>query len=316
MWIRRGRLLGLIAGTALLAGACTLLDSGPTARFDVSPLVLYAGETVTFDASASTSSASIVSYSWEFASPAPASGRTVTATFPEPGRYTVRLTVEDARGRSDTTAEEVIVYLRSGTRLFNETFSDGEDALGRWALDPTWASEGESRIVSIGGSSGYALLVQSGRDRWHRRHAALTLPPLRIGQRIVIHVRAMTLQNQDGHTFLIAPARPAVGSPAGGFPSYLFTSDGGGSYVRETTAYGTDIARPIPFRPEIYRWHTYTFEYAHGSYQVLIDGEVYHSGPLDLPLPDGGDWRIVLGEESATEACRTYFDDILVSIEE
>jgi len=314
--VRCGRISILIGVALLFIAGCAMFDPGPMARFDISPLVLYAGETVTLDASASTGSGSIVSYAWDLPFSGPASGRTITATFAEPGKYEVRLTVEDTRGRTDSTTQDVIIYLRSGRRVFTESFSDGRDALGRWALDPTWASEGESDVVSIAGAPGYALFVRSGSDRWHRRYTALELPPLRIGQRIVVSVRAMTLQNQDGHTFLIVPARPSVGSSAGALPYYLFSSDAGGSYVREPTAYGTDVGRPIPFKPEIYRWYTYMFAYTHGSYELRIDGDLYHSGPLNVPLSDGGDWWIVLGEESSTEACRAYFDDIVVSIEE
>ncbi len=296
-----------------LAG-CTLLSPGPRADFDVKPLVPYANEPVTLDAS--PSSGDLVHYTWDLDSAGNASGREVTAAFPKPGHYTVRLTVEDAQGRVVDTARQITVYSRSGTRIFSEDFSDGEAALGRWPLDPTWASQNESNIELLGGAAGYALFIHSGIDRWNRRSTPIELPPLRIGQRLTFSFEVMTLQNQDAHTFTIAPARRNLADPADGLPYYVYTSNGDGSYIREPSSYGTVVGHPVPFKPSIYRWHTYVFSYSEDQFVFSVDGEELLRGAVPDDLLQGGLWRIVLGDESHTEACDAYYDDILVMVEE
>ena len=312
------RFRGLVLSTILvgLLASCGLLDGGPEARFDVSPVVVYAGETVELDAGASSGPASIVSYSWEFGNGATSAGQVVTATYREPGTYLVRLTVRDAYGKADTAEERITVYVRSGTILFQEDFSDGPEALGRWPLDPTWATDGDATVDHIAGAPGYALYIHSGDDRWHRRYTGVSIPPLRVGQSAVFSCRVMTLQNQDNHTFLFSPARRALDSIAGSLPYYLFTGTGGGSYVREPSEYGTDVPRPISFIPDVYRWHTYAFRFRAGSYELRVDGVPLYSGTLNAEFSETEEWILLLGEESLTEACMAYYDDVRISIEE
>jgi len=310
--LRGALLLGLAAAIA----GCALLTPGPVARLDVGSPVLYAGEPTLLDAAASVGAATIVEYSWDLGNGETASGRQVTATYSLPGHYTVELVVTDAEGRTDKTTEEIVVYLRAGTKLFSEDFSAGPTALGRWPLDSTWANANESGIEHISGGPGYCLFVHSGNDNWHRRYAAVALPPLRLGQRLVFTCRAMTLQNQRSHTFIIAPGRRDISSSTGSLPYFEFTSDGGGSYVREPTSYGPGVAHPVAFKPSIYRWHTYAFVYTEDAYELFVDGTLLQSGPISIDFADGGDWFILLGEESATEACIAYFDDIQMSVAE
>jgi PKD repeat protein len=269
---------------------------------------------VTLSAAASTGD--LVDYRWTIGPGSVELGRQVTTVFPKPGIYAIRLTVEDAAGRVDATQTELLVYARSGTRIFSDDFADGPAALGRWPLDPTWASQGESGVEFIAGGPGYTLYIHSGTDRLHRRAASIELPPLRIGQRFVFFFRAMTLQNQDGHTFVIAPARSRPDLPPAGLPYFLFSSGLGGSYMREPSLYGTEAGHPLPFKPSVYQWHDYQFTYSASEYVVTIDGVVWQTGPQALDLSEGGTWWIVVGDESQTEACRTYYDDILVSVEE
>jgi PKD repeat protein len=305
-------LLGLLAA----AVGCSLVETPPVARFDVDPPVPYAGESIRFDATPSTGASSIVDFTWDLGNSQIASGREVTTTYALPGSYTVSLTVEDASGRTSTATGEVTVYVRGGTRIFQDDFSGGEAALGRWPLDPTWATANESMIDHLAEPHGDCLYVHSGTDRWHRRYARVTLPPLRLGQKVVFVCEAMTLHNQDAHTFLIVPARRELGSSAGSLPFFEFTSDGGGSYVREPTAYDAGVAHPIPFTPSIYQWHTYRFVYAADAYELWVDDILRLEGPVSVDLTEGGDWFILLGEESSTEACSAYYDDVRVSVEE
>lgn len=309
---RAGAVVLILTG---LAG-CAFLSQEPVAQFDIDPIIVYAGEAVEFDASTSYSGSPIVGYSWVLGEAGSASGQRVTAAFPQAGIHTVRLTVEDTNGRTDAYEQDVTVYVRSGTQIFYEDFTGGLAALSDWSLDPTWASAGDSTIAYIASDPGYTLYVRSGQERWHRRYTPITLPPLRVGQTIRFSCRVMTLHNQDAHTFLVIPARREIASSAGSLPYYQFTSGGGGSYVREPTLYGTDIGHPVAFKPNVYRWHTYSFLYGADSYEFQVDGVLWQSGPLAEDASDGGEWFILLGEESQTEACKAYYDEIRVSIEE
>jgi len=315
----RARRLG---GTLLLLGllgvaGCALFESPPVARFDVDPPVLYAGEPIQLDATPSIESSTIVAFTWNLGNGQTASGREVTATYPDPGSYTVSLTVEDSAGRTSTAAADITVYVRGGTLLFEDDFSGGEAALGRWPLDPTWATANESFIDHLTGSHGDCLYVNSGTDRWHRRYAGVSIPPLRIGQQLVFVCEAMTLHNQDAHTFIIVPARREIDASAGSLPFFEFTSNGGGSLVREPTAYDSGAAQSIAFTPRIYQWHTYKFVYGEDAYELWIDDVLMHEGTISVDLPDDSEvWYILLGEESSTEACSAYYDDVRITVEE
>lgn len=86
--------------------------AAPTAAFVFSPTEPSAGDTVFFNASTSTAAAgrSIVSYSWNFGtSTGTLGGKIVTKVFPNPGTYTVVLTVRDSAGVTSTTSQEVEV---------------------------------------------------------------------------------------------------------------------------------------------------------------------------------------------------------------
>ena len=306
----------LLAVVLLIALAgCSLIDPVPVARFEVDPPALYAGEAIRFDATPSIGD-SIVSFSWDLGNGETASGREITATYAAAGTYAVSLTVEDAAGRSSTATAEIVVYVRGGTQIFHDDFSGGDAALGRWPLDPTWATATESRIEHIVGVHGDCLYVGSGAERWHRRYAGVSIPPLRLGQSLVFVCEAMTLQNQDAHTFSIVPARRTIGSQAGSLPFFEFSSNGGGSYVREPTTYGTGVAHPIAFSPKIYQWHTYRFSYSAEGYELWIDDILWQEGPVSVDLDEGGTWFVMLGEESSTEACSAYYDDVRIRVEE
>jgi len=306
----------LLVGIGLAMAGCSLFVAEPVARFDILPVVAYVGDTVTFDASASTSSASLVSYRWTLADGASLAGVQATTTFAKPGIYEITLRIADDQGQSASVSQELVVYVRSGTVILDEGFDDGETALGRWPLDSTWASESESRIEYISGNPGYVLRIDSGSDRWHRRYTVLDLPPLRTGQRLVFSWAGMALQNQDGYTFMLSPARVALDTMAGALPYYEFTSTGGGSYIREVTAYGTVIGHPVAFEPNVYRWYRYSISYSADSYVFSVNDVEWQTGPLDSDITEGGRWLLVLGEDSQTEACHAMYDDIRVTVVE
>lgn len=298
-----------------LAG-CQFVQPGPTADFSVSPLIVYAGEMFALNGSLSFGSASIVSYDWNLSDGQSLVGQQVNASFPFPGTYTVSLSIEDANGHRDATSQQLVVYARSGTVILEEDFADGDNALARWVLDPTWASANDAMIDYILGAPGNALYIHSAASRWHRRYHMIELPPLRVGQKAVFSCRIMTLRNQDLHTFLFAPARADVGSLVGSLPYFLFSNESGGSYVKVPTSLGTDIGHPIGYEPDVYRWHTYEFAFDLDSYELRIDDTLWLEGPMAAPFSDSSFWTILVGEESLTETCNAYFDDIRVTIEE
>jgi PKD repeat protein len=310
--MKRIALFVLLVGIAGLAAGCTLFQSGPVARFEVSPAVIYAGDRVTLDAS-SSSGQSIVSYDWTVDGE-PLAGEQVNYTFSAAGQYTVDLVVQDADGHSARVEQEITVYLPSGTQLFADDFSDGAAALDRWHLDPTWASAGDGTIVQLDNAHGDVLHIASNSDRWYRLTMPVTLPPLRTGQRVVYTIQAMMAQTQDGYSMKIQPARRSLDDLSGTLPYYLYTSQIGAAV--EEPEDDAAIAHPISFVPKVYAWDTYRFAFTATRYTLSIDGEVYASGQLPQSIAAGGAWMILLGDESHTTACNAYFDNIQVKIEE
>lgn len=83
---------------------------GPAASFAFQPREPTAGEVVTFiDESLVDPQRTLERMEWEFGDGNAGSGPTVTHTFTEPGRYSVRLTVTDSAGESDSLERIVVV---------------------------------------------------------------------------------------------------------------------------------------------------------------------------------------------------------------
>jgi chitinase len=83
----------------------------PTASFIFSPERPFAGQTVNFNASASTAVAgrTIVSYSWSFGDGTTGSGVSPGKSYAVPGTYNVLLTVTDSEGKTGTVTRAVTV---------------------------------------------------------------------------------------------------------------------------------------------------------------------------------------------------------------
>jgi len=293
-----------------------MLHFDPEARFEVSPVVIYVGETVMFDGSSSYSQDAIVSYSWGFGDGESTYGQQTTHTYAEPGRYPITLEVRDAVGCTGQVSEEIVVYLRSGSEVFFEDFSNGTQALEEWSADPTWASAQEGTIVNLGGAHGFVLYIDSGIDRWHRRTVTVKVPPLHTGQRLAFSCHVLTAHTQDAHTFFVFPARKSLDSLTESLPYFVFTSEGGGSFIREPDDVGGEVGHLLPFQPSVYRWYTYAFFFSSEEYSFFVDDDLQGSAMMSAALLEGGEWLIVLGDESHEEACRAYFDDIRMWIEE
>lgn len=83
--------------------------AGPTAAFFSSPTAPTTLMAINFDASASTASGSIASYTWTFGDGTTGSGRTTTHTYHAEGNYVVQLTVTDDRGQTASTTADLTV---------------------------------------------------------------------------------------------------------------------------------------------------------------------------------------------------------------
>lgn len=82
----------------------------PEPEFNIQPSSPVEGDTVTFDASASSDpDRDITSYQWVIAEDTTARGSVVEETFEEYGTYEVTLTVEDSVGNTSTTTEDIVV---------------------------------------------------------------------------------------------------------------------------------------------------------------------------------------------------------------
>lgn len=313
---RRGYfvLAGLLVCGGLLYG-CSLLSAAPVADFDVSPVVLYAGEDVALDAS--VSSGDIVDYAWTLGSGVRESGEQITTSFAAPGVYPITLTVTDGEGRTDTVSRELTVYARTGTRLFAENFSDGVAALGRWALDPTLAIEEEGGIdYQSSDGVGYCLYIHSATDRFHRRGAAVAVPPLRVGQKLVFSFEVMTTKSHAGYGFVIAPGRSRFDLPAAGVPYFVYSGTSDGATIHEPSGDGSDAILPVSFKPAVYQWYTYVLSYSADACTLAVDGGVRYTGDVGADLSAGGSWWIIVGDESETDGCSTYYGAMSATVEE
>ena len=86
----------------------TVEDTSPKAAFAPSTFDSQTGESVSFDASASTDAeGAISSYRWEFGDGSTANGPTQTHTYTSGGIYTIRLTVTDSNGNTDVREKDI-----------------------------------------------------------------------------------------------------------------------------------------------------------------------------------------------------------------
>lgn len=82
----------------------------PNAKFNFLPVIPYANDTVTFDASSSTGgNGSIIGYGWNFGDNTNGTGWLVEKSYITAGNYTVTLTVTNDAGANATTSKMIMI---------------------------------------------------------------------------------------------------------------------------------------------------------------------------------------------------------------
>ena len=99
------------ASLRLVPRGVIVVPANLTPVFTFTPTAPTANQTVLFDASQSTSTASnpISGYMWDFGDGRTASGRTASNQYSTPGTYVVRLTITDGIGRSAQSSQSITV---------------------------------------------------------------------------------------------------------------------------------------------------------------------------------------------------------------
>jgi len=108
--------------TATATAMKTVLNRAPVASFTESATMVYRGQVIHFNASASyDSDGSIVGYFWDFGDGTNATGMVVDHAYTNLGTYTVTLTVKDNDGATGTATATKTVVNRPPVALFTES---------------------------------------------------------------------------------------------------------------------------------------------------------------------------------------------------
>jgi len=161
----------------------------PTATFTVSPSSGSPGTWFIFDASGSQDvDGSIVSYNWQYGDGTTDSGITPHHTYASAASYTVRLTVTDNNGASDTTTRTVVVQTAAMPDLSVQsvTFTPSGPSIGQTLTftitlrNSGPASAGQFRVRLQGSASStqtYVTSLASGASRTLTLSLPLTTSP-------------------------------------------------------------------------------------------------------------------------------------------
>jgi Tol biopolymer transport system component/chitodextrinase len=185
----------------------------PNASFISSPSSPEEGETVTFDASASSDpDGTISSYSWNFGGDT-ATGKTTTHSYSSSGTYTVTLTVTDNDGLTDTETKTITV------RPLGSETEDNEPPVADAGSDVTVES-GETVPFSAAASSDNVGIVSYEWDFGDGNTASGVTPNHTYGT-VGNYTVTLTVRdaagNSDTHTILIIVEEGAEA----GFPFWI-----------------------------------------------------------------------------------------------
>lgn len=99
--------------TGTVSHEVTVQNRPPSAAFTSSPAAPRSGDAVAFDGTGSTDpDGEIEAYAWDFGDGTTGTGATPSHTYPAAGTYTVKLTVTDAGGATDSVSHTVTVKPR------------------------------------------------------------------------------------------------------------------------------------------------------------------------------------------------------------
>jgi len=136
---------------------------------------VHVGDTVSFDATASTANAAITGWLWSFGDGATASGETVTHVYDRSGAFTVRLTVDDLEQRSGAWSGPIEVFpididgiydlvttpATFGCQGYSARFEDTVLTLAVLDADGNVTGRGNTNHDWTGTIDGTALVLQS-----------------------------------------------------------------------------------------------------------------------------------------------------------
>jgi PKD repeat protein len=122
----------------------------PQASFTFTPGNPVTGQSVSFDASASTDpDGQITSYSWDFGDGSSGSGESVTHSYQASGSYTVNLTVTDNNGTSDVESKTIGVETANQPPVASFIFSPGQPSVDQIiSFDASGSEDPDGRITS------------------------------------------------------------------------------------------------------------------------------------------------------------------------
>lgn len=167
MHTARASVVFLVIGLALLGGCLPgqkpSAPQPPQAQFSFTPITPKVGDEVVFDASASKDpDGQIIEYLWDFGDGSPSeSGPAVIHVYDAVGKYTVKLTVTDSQGLSNSLEKSVQVVEEAvgGTK---KSLSLGEisPAAVTWGDGAFWVVDAqEPKVYKIDPTEGRVLLT-------------------------------------------------------------------------------------------------------------------------------------------------------------
>jgi len=145
----------------------------PVAKFSFSPSEPKVGETVTFDASESYDpDGHIIDYSWDFGDGSTGHGERVTHSFSSARTYTIKLTVTDDGGLSDSTTHQVTVHPKPQPPVARFTYSPSQPEVGQSVrFDASSSYDPDGRITKYEWSFGDGSR-RSGKTVYHSYSSA------------------------------------------------------------------------------------------------------------------------------------------------
>jgi len=114
--------------TGTASATKTITDRPPTASFAFTPAAPVVGQSVSFDAAASTDpDGTVTTYAWNFGDTTTGTGVTVAHTYSTQGSFTVTLTVTDNSRNTATTSRDI--------RVTQQVTNPGHAKLIQWRAD-------------------------------------------------------------------------------------------------------------------------------------------------------------------------------------